>query len=32
MLVVLEVVALLGAIIIPLAYQANKAESRRAAK
>lgn len=29
MLVVLEVVALLAVIIVPLAYQANKAESRR---
>ncbi len=30
MLVVLEVVALIAAIIVPLAYQAKKAESRRA--
>lgn len=30
MLVVLEVVALLAAIILPLAYQAKRAESRRA--
>lgn len=30
MLVILEVVALLAAIILPLAYQAKRAESRRA--
>jgi len=30
MLVVLEVVALIAAIIVPLAYQAKKAEARRA--